>query len=42
MELLEDSDGLLHRWHEAPTEKGIVFALQRNLHTLKAPRAWSD
>ncbi len=35
MELLEQSDELLQKWHDAPGDKAVVFALQRNLHTLK-------
>ena len=35
MELLEHTDGLLQHWHETPDDKSVVFALQRDLHTLK-------
>ncbi len=34
-ELLEHSDGLLQRWREAPDDKSLVTALQRDLHTVK-------
>ncbi len=34
-ELLEHSDGLLQRWREAPDDKSLVTALQRDLHTIK-------
>jgi chemosensory pili system protein ChpA (sensor histidine kinase/response regulator) len=34
-ELLEHSDGLLQSWREEPTDKNLVTALQRDLHTIK-------
>ena len=34
-ELLEHSDGLLQKWREAPNDKSLVTALQRDLHTVK-------
>ncbi len=34
-ELLEHSDGLLQKWREAPDDKSLVTALQRDLHTVK-------
>jgi chemosensory pili system protein ChpA (sensor histidine kinase/response regulator) len=34
-ELLEHSDGLLQKWREAPDDKSLVTALQRDLHTIK-------
>ncbi len=34
-ELLEHSDGLLQKWREAPEDKNLVTALQRDLHTVK-------
>ncbi len=34
-ELLEHADGVLQRWREAPDDKSLVTALQRDLHTIK-------
>jgi chemosensory pili system protein ChpA (sensor histidine kinase/response regulator) len=34
-ELLEHSDDMLQKWREAPDDKSLVTALQRDLHTIK-------
>ncbi len=34
-EILEHSDELLQQWQESVEDKNVVFALQRDLHTLK-------
>ncbi|MFU8830845.1 MAG: Hpt domain-containing protein [Wenzhouxiangella sp.] len=34
-ELLEHADGLLQKWREAPDDKSLITALQRDLHTVK-------
>jgi chemosensory pili system protein ChpA (sensor histidine kinase/response regulator) len=34
-ELLEHSDEMLQKWREAPDDKSLVTALQRDLHTIK-------
>jgi chemosensory pili system protein ChpA (sensor histidine kinase/response regulator) len=34
-ELLEHSDNMLQKWRDAPDDKSLVTALQRDLHTIK-------